>query len=348
MACLYRYILSLCVLLFCLLPVRGQEKKDTLLFRVMSYNVENLFDWKHDTLKNDYDFLPDATRHWTYARYKKKLNRIARVITALGEWQLPALVGLCEVENNRVLRDLTRYSLLREAGYRYILADSPDERGIDVALLYQRGVFKPLSVQSLNVPPPRPDSRPTRHVLHVSGLLLSGDTLDVLVVHFPSRAQGARRTEAYRINAAKRVRQAADSVLSLRRKPQILIMGDMNETSDEPAVQLLLNGFSAEGHNFPFYNLITPSAGKRQPKGTYKYRGVWQQLDYLMVSPSLMQPDASMHILPGQAGIFHTSFLLCPDRNYGGMQPHRTFHGMKYQDGTSDHLPVWADFHILY
>ena len=94
-------------------------------FRVVSWNVENLFDIHHDSLKNDREFLPDALRHWNYTRYKKKLTDMARVITAVGEWEPPALVGLCEVENDTVLRDLTRRSPLKELNYRYVMTDSP-------------------------------------------------------------------------------------------------------------------------------------------------------------------------------------------------------------------------------
>lgn len=159
----------------------GQTKKDTLTFRIMGYNVENLFDCSHDTLKNDYEFLPDAVRHWNYSKYKKKLDAVARVIIAVGEWSPPALVALCEVENDSVLRDLTRYSVLREADYRYVITHSPDERGINVALLYQRGLFKLLSGQSYSVTKAHKSNRPTRDILHVSGLLLNKDTLDVLI-----------------------------------------------------------------------------------------------------------------------------------------------------------------------
>ena len=111
-------------------------------FRVMFYNVENLFDTKDDSLKNDNEFLPDAMRRWNYYRYRDKVNSIAKVIIASGNEYVPDLVGLCEVENDTCLRDLVRYSPLREADYRYVMTNSPDERGIDVALLYQRGTFK--------------------------------------------------------------------------------------------------------------------------------------------------------------------------------------------------------------
>ena len=126
----------------------AQKEKN---FRVMCWNVENLFDIRHDSLKNDYEFLPNALRHWNYTRYKKKLVSIARVITAVGEWTPPALVGLCEVENDSVMRDLVHYSPLKEHGYRYVMTHSPDERGIDVALLYQRDRFKLLFHRSVPI-----------------------------------------------------------------------------------------------------------------------------------------------------------------------------------------------------
>ena len=172
---------------FCTLSFAQQIR-----FRVVSWNVENLFDIHHDSLKNDREFLPDALRHWNYTRYKKKLTDMARVITAVGEWEPPALVGLCEVENDTVLRDLTRRSPLKELNYRYVMTDSPDLRGIDVALLYQRDLFKLLSFRSVSIPPLK-QFRPTRDLLHVSGLLLTGDTLDVFVCHLPSRSGGAKR-----------------------------------------------------------------------------------------------------------------------------------------------------------
>ena len=209
------------VILFLLCPyisLYGQEGKDTLMFRIVSYNVENLFDSRHDTLKNDYEFLPDATRHWNYSKYRKKLDNIARVIIATGGWTPPALVALCEVENDSVMRDLTRYSALREADYRYVMTQSPDKRGIDVALLYQRNLFKLLSYQSLPVDKPRKNSRPTRDILHINGLLLNRDTLDVLVAHFPSRSGGARESEPYRLLAARKVKHAIDSLYTIRRQ----------------------------------------------------------------------------------------------------------------------------------
>ena len=201
-----RHLACLCFALFVSLRSIQAQQADTLAFCVVSYNVENLFDTRHDSLKDDREFLPQSTRHWNYSKYRKKLNALARTLTAIGGWTPPALVALCEVENDSVLRDFTRYSLLREADYRYIVTRSPDERGIDVALLYQRHLFKPLSHRSIRITPTGRKLRPTRDILHVCGLLLNGDTLDVLVAHFPSRRGGAKASEPYRLHVAQVLR----------------------------------------------------------------------------------------------------------------------------------------------
>lgn len=331
----------------------GQEKKDTLTFRVMSYNVENLFDCRHDTLKNDYEFLPDAVRHWNYPKYRKKLDSIARVITAVGEWAPPALVALCEVENDSVMRDLTRYSALREAGYRYIITQSPDERGIDVALLYQRGFFMPVACQSLPVGKPRKDSRPTRDILHVSGLLMNRDTLDVFVAHFPSRSGGAKESEPYRLLAAKKVRMATDSIFLIRQHPQIILLGDFNDYPDNKSVRQILaaeapsaSPDSLQAHKL--YHLLAGKAATRKHFGSYKYQGEWGLLDHIIVSGTLLLKDSPLHTDETKADVFSLPFLLTKDTKYYGKQPFRTYYGMKYQGGYSDHLPVYAEFRLLY
>ena len=178
-------------------------------------------------------------RHWNYSRYKKKLVDVARVITAIGEWSPPALVGLCEVENDTVLRDLTRRSPLKELSYRYVMTHSPDLRGIDVALLYQRDLFKLLSSRSISIPPLK-QYRPTRDLLHVSGLLLTGDTLDVFVCHLPSRSGGAKESESYRLYAAHILRMEVDSIMSIRSLPQVIIMGDFNDYPTNQSIQKIL------------------------------------------------------------------------------------------------------------
>lgn len=322
----------------------AQEK---IPFRVVSWNVENLFDTQHDSLKNDQEFLPDALRHWNYTKYKKKLTDVARVITAVGEWNPPALVGLCEVENDTVLRDLTRRSPLKELGYRYVMTRSADFRGIDVALLYQRDLFKLLSSRSIPIPPLK-RFRPTRDLLHVSGLLLTGDTLDVFVCHLPSRSGGAKESEPYRLHAARLLRAEVDSVMNCRSLPQILIMGDFNDYPTNQSIRNILEAEAPTDAPSPqrLYHLLARKA-KSKAFGSYKYQGEWGLLDHLIVSGTLLNRSSHFFTDEEKADVSLLPFLLKDDEKYGGKEPFRTYKGMKYQGGISDHLPVYVDFELM-
>ncbi len=316
-------------------------------FRVVSWNIENLFDTHHDSLKNDREFLPDATRHWYYNRYKKKLADIARAITAIGEWNPPALIGLCEVENDTVLRDLTRRSPLKELDYRYVMTDSPDLRGIDVALLYQRDLFKLLSSRPVSIPP-FGQHRPTRDLLHVSGLLLTGDTLDVFVCHLPSRSGGARESEPYRLHAAQILRTEADSILHKRLHPQVIIMGDFNDYPTNKSIREVLEAEAPSPTLSPLklYHLLARKA-KSKDFGSYKYRGEWGLLDHLIISGTLLNRSGEFFTSEDKANVCLLPFLLIEDKKYGDKEPFRTYKGMKYQGGVSDHLPIYTDFELI-
>lgn len=332
--------------------ISSVQAQDTLAFRVVSYNVENLFDTRHDSLKNDYEFLPESTRHWNYPKYRKKLDDIGRTLIAVGGWTPPALVALCEVENDSVLRDLTRYSVLREAGYRYVMTHSRDERGIDVALLYQRGLFKLLSCHSITVSKPRPSDRPTRDILHASGLLLNGDTLDVLVAHFPSRSGGAKESEPYRLMAAHQLKRTADSLIARRRYPQLLIMGDFNDYPHNRSIRKILQANAPQpGESISsrrLYHLLARKARTQKSFGSYKYQGEWRLLDHLIVSGNLLQTDAPLSTSEAHADVARLPFLLTEDKKFGGRQPFRTYLGPRYLGGISDHLPVWVEFRLIY
>ncbi len=310
-------------------------------FRVVFWNVENLFDTRPDSLKDDKEFLPESIRHWHYGRYKKKMADVSRVIAAVGGWTPPALVGLCEVENDSVLHHLTRYSPLKELSYRYVMTDSPDERGIDVALLYQRDRFKLLQHRSVRIIPPTARHRPTRDILHVSGLLATDDTLDVLVCHLPSRSGGQQESEPYRLHVAQVIRRQADSLIQVRTRPQVLIMGDFNDYPTNKSIAEVLGAVAPPVKPSPLslYHLLV----NKEP-GTYKYRGQWGILDHLIVSGTLLEASARMHTDESKAHIARLPFLLTDDEKHGGTQPFRTYYGMKYQGGYSDHLPVYVDF----
>ncbi len=314
-------------------------------FRVMFYNVENLFDCRHDSLKSDYEFLPASVRGWHLGRYKKKINHIGKVIAAVGEWNPPALIGLCEVENEKVMDDLVKYSPLKEYEYRYVMTDSPDERGIDVALLWQRGSFKLLSYHSIRLSFKEKDRRPTRDILHVTGLVSSGDSLDVFVCHMPSRYGGEKESEPARLYAVSILKSTVDSICFVRTNPNILIMGDFNDYPENASIANILGAKSPVNPIDPdlLYNLM---ADKGDKLGTYNYQGEWGILDQLIVLGSLLMSGNKIHTSNEKAHICDFPFLLEDDSKYGGRKPFRTYYGMKYIGGFSDHLPVMVDFEI--
>lgn len=301
----------------CLLSsLRGQQ-----MHRIVSWNVENLFDCEHDSLKNDYQFLPEGDYHWTWSRYWKKLDNISRTIAALGEGECwPLLVGLCEVENDTVMRDLTRRSSLHQAHYNYVMTDGPDVRGVDVALMFRPDQFHLQYFQSIRIPSQEQGLRPTRDILHVVGVVAGLDTLHVLVVHLPSRAGGLRVGALNRRLAAQTLASVADSL----QEKNLVLLGDFNaEPGDEVFASLTP----------PLHSLV-PRKRSAQLKlgGTYYFQHRWSFLDHILLSERLWQHSrATLHV-----GRF--PFLL--DENGA---PWRTYRGPIYNGGFSDHLPLWTE-----
>jgi exonuclease III len=305
---------------FFIFPVRAQT--------LVELNCENLFDCRHDSLKQDREWLPDGQRRWTPARYWRKLNSLGQAILSCQEEGVPDMVALVEVENDTCLFDLTRRSLLRGAGYEYVMTESPDVRGIDVALLYQPFTIRPLCYDCIAVAP-REGMRPTRDILYVRAETQRGDTLHVFVVHAPSRYGGERASRPNRLLVADRLLDAMSELAGERAK--IVVVGDFNDYADSPALQLL------ERHG-----LRNVSAGVRgrhgRAEGTYRYEGRWQSIDHVLLSPSLADRV-------GQCFVNDAPFLLEEDKKYGGVKPLRTFNGYRYQRGFSDHLPLVLRLH---
>lgn len=303
------------------------------LLTFVELNCENLFDTRHDSLKQDLEYTPESDHHWTRTRYWRKLNHISKEIIAMGEdsvngWQLPDLVALCEVENDSVMHDLTRRSLLRGAGYQYVMTNSPDVRGLDVALLYNPFTFHLLRHYSLRVTPVK-DMRPTRDILYACGVTLNNDTLHVFTLHAPSRSGGERPTRPHRMAVAKRLVMAIDSIKALHAEPCVILAGDFNDYDDGPTLEYLCaNGL---------VNISAKARGSNGAKGTYRYRGEWRSLDHILCSPTLARRVR-------ECFIGDRPFLLEEEPKYGGYRPRRTYQGPKYQPGYSDHLPLVARF----
>lgn len=335
--CWYWWTLVCCGCLFSVFPVSAAVG-DSLSrpFRLMVYNVENAFDTRHDSLKQNEEFLPEGDKRWTVYRYWNKLNALSKVIAAVGQERIPDIVTLCEVENDSVLFDLTRRSALRALGYQYVMTDSPDERGIDVALLYQPGAFRLLSVNRFRLNAFWPSSepypyKPTRDILYASGRVLSGDTLHLLVCHLPSKAGATRQTDRHRNFAARCLRQICDSLLHCSPDARIVVSGDFNATPDDVVFR---RWFSEKDGGMR----LLPSRAPNDPhrvRGTYNYQGNWSTLDHLLLSRSV-RVRSGVHIAD-------FPFLLEPDRVRGGLRPFRTYLGPRYLGGYSDHLPLYVD-----
>ena len=295
---------------------------------IVELNTENLFDTRHDTLKNDYEFLPDSPRHWTRTKYWQKLNRIGQTIIACGEdssgWTLPDIVGLCEVENDSVLFDLTRQSLLRKARYEYVMTASNDARGIDVALLYSPFSFRLIKADTIRVIPMK-EMRPTRDILHVEGEIESGVTLHVFLLHAPSRMGSELYSRPFRQHVMEQLCNVIDSLRRLYVEPKLLVMGDFNDYADSPSLQL--------AYEHGLINVSAEAHGCNGAKGTYRYHGVWGSLDQILVSENLRSWVIDCRINDAR-------FLLEEDTKYGGVKPRRNYNGMRFNNGFSDHLPL--------
>lgn len=299
----------------------GVREAHSQRFTVMSWNVENLFDCRDDSLKDDGEFLPESERRWTLGRYWRKQDQLARTIAAVepqNGW--PLLVGLMEVENDSVVFDLARRSPLRRAGYDFLVTQSPDVRGIDVALLYQPSCFRLISHCSVRVPSAQNGFRPTRDILHATGTLPSGDTLHVLAVHLPSRAGNSRQSSRHRELAMSAICTLLDS---LQGKKTVL-MGDFNAEPSDPLLKMLADRMVS----------LMPQrkSDLRKAKGTYVYQGHWGYLDHIFVSPALL-PQAKP-----QAEVAAFPFLTDKDGH-----PFRTYRGPYYAGGISDHFPVFVE-----
>lgn len=322
--------LFVCILFPAVLPAQQT-------MTVMFCNAENLFDPENDPLRNDDDYTPDGDYHWTRSRYWDKLDALSKVIVAADEDTAPAIVGLSEVENETVMTDLTTRSALKEAGYRFVMTDSPDRRGIDVALLYRRSFFRLIAHESLRVDLTPYGGGATRDILHVTGALENLDTLDLYVCHWPSRYGGTEETERLRVCAAGMVRRSVDSIFRVRRKPYVIVMGDLNDGPDAASVREGLKAHAfASAEKLDDRELVTVMDAVEQ--GSYKYQGEWDTYDQFVVSASLLNglgctgmADASVMAFP---------FLLADDDAYGGVKPFRTYNGRRYQGGYSDHLPI--------
>ena len=314
-----RCLLGALLLLSSALNVKAQTP-----FTVMAYNIENAFDTYHDEGKDDLDFCEGGSKGWTKSRLFKKLRGVGKTIVAADEHRPIDLIALCEVENDTVMEYLIHRTPLKSLGYQYIINKSNDPRGIDIALLYSPFTFHPVETQHIHIPTPTP-THPIRDILRVSGTIFNGDTVDVYVLHLPSKLGGGA-AQKRSMKATRALKENADSVYAIRQHPNIILMGDFNAETRSPQLKMLTSD-----------NIFTDHTAPLHP-GTYKYHGDWSTLDHILTHTTTLSPIS--------ATILNLTFLIEPDETYGGIKPHRTYTGPIYRGGISDHLPVVMRFEI--
>lgn len=349
-----RAVVLLCLLLApASLMAQDREEDGVLRRRVVSYNVENLFDTIDDPETDDREFLPDGSRHWTERRYRQKVRHISAALSRIGGWDFPALIGLVEVENLQVVRDLVSSEALRRMDYRMSVTRGADPRGIDVALLWDPKLFRRADAQEiphygpLECYPLRrdPRSRRERDGTGRNSLWVtleerhSGALLDLFVVHLPSRRGGVRSTSDDRVRVAAKLRRVIDRLFRERPDAAVIILGDFNDDPHNDALTLGL-GAVAPSDDPPddhrLYNLA--AAAEAHGRGSHYFgRGYWLP-DQIIVSGRLLRPESPIRAAKREMAIYAPPFL--QDRRH---RPLRSFQGLHYTGGYSDHYPVCLD-----
>jgi len=336
---LAKLIISVIVLFTVSLTANAQTEKFNIGL-IGFYNLENLYDTIDQDFVQDEEFTPNGTRRYTGATYIDKLSKLERVLSEMGTDHSPegiAILGVAEIENRTVLKDLCAQEKLKSRNYKIVHYDSKDARGVDVGLLYNPKYFKVMKSDKIFVDMSDLGEGKTRDILWVQGLFM-GEEIHVLVAHWPSRRGGEEASMARRCRAAQVMRAKVDSIYLLNPKANIIAMGDLN---DDPTSPSLVDCLKAEGKKElavngvffnPFYDYF------RQGIGTLAYNDSWNLFDQIVVSPSLLQTDNGLKFDGGF--IFSRSYMLQLDGQYKGY-PLRTYSGDIYQGGFSDHFPTY-------
>jgi predicted extracellular nuclease len=304
---------------------------------VAFYNVENLFDTKDEPGKQDEEFTPQGDKKWTNARYQTKLQDVSKVISSINEGDLPEIVGLAELENEKVLKDLINTGLLVRGKYAVVHHESPDFRGIDCALIYRPEEFKVLKQVVIPVHFKDEPNYKTRDILYVKGKAPDNEVFHIFVNHWPSRIGGLEKTEPNRVEVAQILKSKIDSILNNDSKANIIVMGDMNDEPANKSVHEILGAQNPEEGRGTLVNLMYPA--DIEGKGTYYYQGEWDMLDNLIVSQSLLD-DKGFRCTEEKGFIYHETWMEYKNRD-GVATPNRTYGGSNYYGGVSDHFPVY-------
>jgi hypothetical protein len=322
-------------------PETFAQGKQLKVVSIAFYNLENLFDTLDTPEKNDVEYLPNGDLQWDSKKYNTKLERMSEVIAQIGADVTktpPTVIGVSELENRKVLEDLANMPLLKSYKYDIVHYESPDRRGVDVALMYQSAAMKVLSSRSATLKIPGRDDFYTRDQLVVTGII-DGETIHFIVNHWPSRSGGEKTSRPLRNAAADLTRSLADSIMRFDPNAKIIIMGDLN---DDPSNESLLEHLKTKktieetkpGELFnPMYEMY------KKGIGTLAYRDAWNIFDMLIVSyPIINKAEKGFKLY--KTKVFDKDFLKNESGRYKGY-PKRTHAGGVYQAGYSDHFPVY-------
>lgn len=335
-----KIIFSLFVLI---ISSQAQSQNKYKVSLIGFYNLENLYDTVNNMMIDDEEFLPNSERRYNGRIYKDKLERLSTVISQMGTELNPdglAILGVAEIENDTVLTDLTNTPLLKDRKLKIVHYNSPDRRGVDVAMLYNPKYFAPLYSTSLFVrlPGGSKDSYFTRDILYAKGLL-DGDTIHVFVNHWPSRSGGEERSMPARAAAAKVARQCIDSIMATNAASKIVLMGDLNDDPISPSVAKVL-GAKGDERKVTQTGLFNPWVEMyKKGIGTLAYQDAWGLFDQVIVSGSWLPKDQPGYFYQ-KAVIFNRDFLVQKTGKFRGYSK-RTWDGITYNYGYSDHFPVY-------
>ena len=304
---------------------------------VVFYNVENLFDTENTQGARDGEFTPEGEKKWTKERYLKKLEDISKVLSSVNKNELPEIIGLCEIENRKVLDDLVATKLLSEGNYKIEQFESPDYRGIDCALIYRPNEFEVLGSAPIKVNFADDIEYSTRDILYVKGLTNNNEEFHIFVNHWPSRIGGLEKTEPKRLAVAHIVKNKIDSVLNQNGKANILVLGDMNDEPSNKSLDKVLFAKQPIDKNTELVNLMYPDHLNKI--GSYNYRGNWNMLDNIVVSEGLLD-NKGFKCKEKKGHVFSESWMEYRNQN-GEVSPNRTYGGPNYYGGVSDHFPVY-------
>ncbi len=331
------------LIVVCSYGASAQEKLTSdKSFVVMSYNVENLFDTINDPDKDDEDFLPSGKQKWTAERYAKKLEQLSKVIATPNGKNLPAIIGLYEIENKKVVEDLATTASLKKGKYGVVHYESPDKRSIDVAMMYRKNKLTVLKSKALYVRLPEEPPYPTRDILYVKGVTGKTDTLHFFFNHWPSRRSGADESEKNRMSAATVLRHSVDSLFKSDAHAKIIIMGDFNDypTNRSICETLKTDSLPVISSTETLFNLCYDLEKKKQ--GTYNYKGDWSMLDQFIISYSVLN-GTGLHVKNDAAKILKEQWMLYTNEKTQESKPNSTYGGEKYFGGYSDHLPIYME-----